>query len=385
MAGSFSEFLRLSLKEIEAAGLMRSLRSVESPQGPVLQIAGRQIVNFSSNDYLGFANHPALHAAAARAMAQYGCGAGASRLICGNSTCHEELESCLAHFKRTESALAFSSGYAAAMGTIPALCGRGDILILDKLCHACLVDAARLSGATLRVFPHNDMNCLERHLRWARERAPAARVMVLAESVYSMDGDTAPLAEMVELKERFDAWLFLDEAHGIGVIGDHGRGLAEAMGLAHRIEVQMGTLGKALGSHGAYVAGRANLREFLINRARSFIYSTAPPPAIAAAACEAVKVLSDAEGQDRLGRLWRNIELLRSSLGIAQAPSAIFSLEIGGEAEAMEKASNLMAAGFFAPAIRFPTVSRGKARLRVTLTALHTADQIKGLAAACAG
>ena len=210
-------------------------------------------------------------------FAPAGFGSGASRLVCGTLAAHERLEEAISGFKRAGAALCFSSGYAAAMGTIPALCSREDVIILDKLCHACLVDAARLSGAQLRVFPHNDTGKLERHLRWARDRHPASRVLVVAESVYSMDGDVAPLLEIVELKERHGAWLFLDEAHGVGVLGAGGRGLAEESGAEGRIEIQMGTLGKALGAHGAYITGSRHLRDFLINQARSFIYSTAPP------------------------------------------------------------------------------------------------------------
>jgi len=356
---------------------------MDSAQGPEVICAGRRLVNFSSNDYLGLANHPRLREAAAAALQEAGTGSGASRLVCGNHRYHEELEAGLARFKKAEAALSFSTGYAAALGTIPALMGKEDVIILDKLCHASLVDGARLSGATLRVFPHNQIEKLESHLKWAREKFPHGRVLVLAESVYSMDGDRAPLAEMVALKERHGAWLFLDEAHAVGVIGDRGRGLADELGLAGRIEVQMGTLGKALGSGGAYLCGSAALREFLINRARSFIFSTAPPPAQAAAALAAVELLEGDEGTGLLQSLHRNLTL--HAQGTEPPSSAIFPLILGGEAEAMEASRQLWESGFLVPAIRYPTVPRGSARLRVVVTAAHTPTQIESLTGALKG
>jgi glycine C-acetyltransferase/8-amino-7-oxononanoate synthase len=293
---------------------------------------------------------------------------------------HERLEEVIASFKRTVAALSFSSGYAAAMGTLPAVCGSGDVVILDKLCHACLVDAARLSGARIRIFPHNHLGKLDSHLRWARSAHPEARVLVVVESVYSMDGDLAPLREIVELKDRHGAWLFIDEAHGVGVLGAGGRGLAEAAGVGDRIEIQMGTLGKALGAHGAYVAGSARLREFLVNGARSFVFSTAPPAAVAAAATAAIQIVAGNEGDQLRERLWANIRQLTSGSSLA-AESAIIPVIIGGETQVLEVAANLFEAGFLIPAIRFPTVAKGAARLRVTLSAAHSGGDIERLRA----
>lgn len=307
-----------------------------------------------------------------------GFGSGASRLVCGTLAAHERLEEAISGFKRAGSALCFSSGYAAAMGTIPALCSREDVIILDKLCHACLIDAARLSGAQLRVFPHNDTGKLESHLRWASTRH--GRVLVVAESVYSMDGDVAPLREIVDLKDRYGAWLFLDEAHGVGVLGAGGRGLAEQSGVEGRIEVQMGTLGKALGAHGAYIAGRRLLRDFLVNRARSFIYSTAPPAPVAAAAAKAVEILGGAEGASLIESLWNNIRNLGAALEMPEPPSAIVPVIVGAESAAMSAGENLLESGFLVPAIRYPTVAKGSARLRVTLSAAHTAQDVASLA-----
>ncbi len=363
----FGKFLSRELAKIEAAGLRRRLRVVAPAAAGEVECDGRRLVNFSSNDYLGLAGHPALREAAARVSAS---GAGASRLVCGNFEEHERLEEAIARFKRAEAALTFSTGYAAALGGIATLAGEGDAVILDKLSHASLVDGARLSGAALRVFPHNDVEKLASHLSWAREKFPSGRILVVAESVYSMDGDVAPLREIVERKERFGAWLMLDEAHGVGVLGENGRGLADAEGLAPRIEVQMGTLGKALGAAGAYVCGSANLREFLINRARSFIFSTAPPPAVAASARAAIEFLEGAGGAQLVGRLWENLKLFAARRGTPPPASA------------MEASQRLAGAGLLVPAIRYPTVARGAARLRVTLSAAHTAEQIDRLAAA---
>jgi len=377
---NFEQNLADELARIEAAGLRRSLRKVEHLDGARMRCDQRELVNFSSNDYLGFAFHPALRAEAARVLEQAGSGAGASRLICGNQAEHEQLDEALARFKRTEAALSFSSGYAAALGTIPALMSATDVVILDKLCHASLVDGTRLSGAIFRIFPHNDLNKLESHLNWAREKYPESRILVVVESVYSMDGDRAPLREMVELKERYGAWLFVDEAHGVGVVGQNGRGLADHLGVSDRIEVQMGTLGKALGSVGAYICGSGRMREFLINRARSFIFSTALPAHCAAASRAAVKLLETAEGEGLRQKLWQNLAKFSEFTGTPEAQSAIFPLVIGEELAAVAASRELQDEGFFVPAIRYPTVARGAARLRLAFSANHEAGDIQRLA-----
>jgi 8-amino-7-oxononanoate synthase len=378
---NFDQFLTRALERIQNAGLRRSLRILDSPQGPEVSFDGRLLANFSSNDYLGLAAHPKLRKAAHDALEEAGAGAGASRLICGTHRHHQRLEETLARFKQTEAALSFSSGYSAALGTIPALAEKGDVIILDKLCHACLVDGARLSGASIRVFPHNRLEKLESHLRWAAETRPAARVLVLIESVYSMDGDRAPLLEIVELKDRFGAWLLVDEAHGIGVVGKHGRGLADELGVSSRIEVQMGTLGKALGSCGAYICGTSALRDYLTNRARSFIFSTAPPPHCAAASCAAVELLESDEGGALVRKLQENMTTLGSGL-LMPAQSAIFPVIVGDAGLAMNASRMLVAENFLVPAIRYPTVARGSARLRITVTAVHQHDVIERLVTA---
>jgi glycine C-acetyltransferase/8-amino-7-oxononanoate synthase len=379
MSKTFDAFLSDALEEIELAGLTRRLTPLETPQLPRVRRGDAMVVNFSSNDYLGLAAHPALRDAAMGEWERGGFGSGASRLICGTMTAHEDLEVSIARFKRTPAALAFHSGYAAALGTIPAICGKDDVIIMDKLSHACLIDAARLSGAVLRVFPHNDLNKLESHLAWASRKHPQARVLIVVESVYSMDGDLAPLREIVDLKERYGAWLFLDEAHAVGVLGPSGGGLAEELGIGDRIEVQMGTLGKALGAHGAYVAGSRVLRDYLINRARSFIFSTAPPAPVAAAATKAIEIAQSPEGGRLRECLWKNIRNLAAELQAPKPESAIIPHILGPENAATSASAELLQKGFLVAAIRFPTVAKGAARLRFTVTSLHHPDQIRSL------
>jgi 8-amino-7-oxononanoate synthase len=374
------------LKALRERSLDRHLREITGAQGPEVEIGGRRLINFSSNDYLGLANDPRLREAAITAIEEFGVGAGASRLISGNLPSHLRLERALAKWKGAEATLCFSSGYAAALGTIPALVAKNDVVLLDKLCHASLIDGARLSGAVLRVFPHNHLAKLESHLEWARREHPAKRVLVISESVFSMDGDHAPLRELVELKKRFGALLMLDEAHAIGVIGPNGRGLAAAENVSEEIDVQMGTLSKALGASGGYICGSRTLIDWLINRARSFIYSTAPSPATAAAALAAVDFLASPSGEERRLLLWERIKLIQQLLPRAGAKtedvagrSAIFPLIVGDEKAALDLAAALQSEGFLVPAIRYPTVAKGAARLRITVTAAHKAAQIREL------
>jgi 8-amino-7-oxononanoate synthase len=375
--------LQQRLAGIREQNLFRELRRVDSAQGPRIEIGGKTFLNFSSNDYLGLANHPSLKEAARRAVEKFGTGAGASRLICGSLAPFHELEETLALFKRTEAALSFSTGYATAIGTICALLGKDDIVIFDKLVHACIVDAARLSGAKIRVFAHNDLNDLEDKLKWAGKSSKAesgrrkAQILIVTESVFSMDGDTAPLREIVELKEKFGAWLMVDEAHATGIIGESGHGLAEELGINERVEIQMGTLGKALGASGGYVCGSRLLIDFLVNRARSFIFSTAPVPATAAAARAGIEIAQSVEGEARRNNLRSRVEEFHSALRVSRSASrsAILPLIVGDEARAVEAAAQLRKQNIFVPAIRYPTVARGAARLRITLTAAHSASE----------
>jgi 8-amino-7-oxononanoate synthase len=388
---SLANELNQRLAALRDQGLYRQLRRVDSAPGARLDIDGQSLLNFSSNDYLGLANHPALKSAAIRGLEKFGAGAGASRLICGSLTPFHELEEALAAFKKTESALTFSTGYATAIGAITALLDKEDIIILDKLVHASIVDAARLSGAKLRVFAHNDLNDLEDILKWAKgtlhpspfSRQPSRQVLVVTEGIFSMDGDAAPLREIVALKEQYGAWLMVDEAHATGILGQNGRGLADELGVGSQIDIQMGTLGKALGTSGGFICGSRALVDFLVNRARSFIFSTAPVPAAAAAAGAAIELMQTHEGESRRKILWQHVEVVHTARRPQPATrsGAILPVIIGGEAEAVAAAAQLRERGIFVPAIRYPTVARGQARLRVTLTAAHTKKDVEQLIA----
>ena len=382
MSDAFDQFLHGELKSIDEAGLLRSLRRIETPQQVEVHSGDRELINFSSNDYLGLAAHESLRMAAQDGVEALGAGAGSARLISGSQTIAHELEAALAAFKQTEAALSFSSGYAAALGVVPALVGQGDVLVIDKLVHASLVDAARLSGAKLRVFKHNDLAELETILQWASGRE--GNTLVITESVFSMDGDLAPVRDLVQLKNRYGAWLMLDEAHATGLYGEDRRGIAEEMGVADGVEVQLGTLGKALGAAGGYICGSQTLIDLLVNRARSFIFSTAPVPAQLAAAKRGVELVQSNEGEALRTRLWANVDALKNGLiqqgwKLPVVRSAILPLIIGDEREALALAECLREAGVWVPAVRYPTVARGAARLRVTVSAAHQPKHLDAL------
>ncbi len=384
----FADELNQRLAALREQGLHRELRRVDSAPGPRIEISGKTLLNFSSNDYLGLANHPALKEAAIKGIEKFGAGAGASRLVCGSLAPFHELEETLAVFKKTEAALTFSTGYAAALGTVTALASKDDIIILDKLVHASIVDAAKLSWAKLRVFAHNDLDDLEDKLKWAtsdsRHSSPVTRhILIITESIFSMDGDTAPLKEIVALKEKYGAWLMVDEAHATGIIGKNGRGLADELDVSSGIEIQMGTLGKALGASGGFICGSRALIDYLVNRARSFIFSTAPVPAAAAAATAGIKIAQSAEGEKRRTQLRQRLGEFRLAINLGQSQSSAFSpiipLIIGDEARALDAAAHLREQGIFIPAIRYPTVARGAARLRIAITASHTHTDVEQL------
>jgi len=376
---NLDDLLRNELAALEKAGLRRLLRASDSSA----------LLNFAANDYLGLSRHPALVEAARQATARRGAGAGASRLVTGTDSAVLALEEELAAWKEKEAALVFSSGYAAALGVIAALAGRGDTVVLDKLAHASLIDGARLSGATVRTFPHNRVEKLEALLRKLSGLEARGRLLIVTESIFSMDGDAAPLREIVEIKERYGAWLLVDEAHATGLYGVTGAGLAAEMGLSGRIEIVMGTLSKALGSVGGYVAGSRPLIDWLVNRARSFIYSTALPPGVIAASRAAIGVARGPEGGILRNRLCENIAHFQAGLPAAwkKAPlpsSAIQPLICGEASAAMQLSLALREKGFLIPAIRYPTVPRHAARLRVTLSATHERKEIEALHSALA-
>lgn len=392
----FADELAERLEASRAQGLYRELRPIASPQSPSIELEGKPLLNFSSNDYLGLATEPALKAAATEAVERYGAGAGASRLICGSLPPHRELEAAIAVFKGTEGALSFSTGYAAALGAIGALLDKDDVIVIDRLAHACIVDAARLCGAKLRVFAHNDLNGLEKILKWAASRTQSrgvagrkSRALIVTESVFSMDGDHAPLREIADLKDQHGAWLMVDEAHATGLYGPKRRGLAEALGVSERIEIQMGTLGKAFGASGGYICGSRLLVDCLVNLARTFIFSTAPAPAAAAAAAAGVRLVQSQAGEERRRLLWQRVAEINAGLKPIHASSptsAIIPLIIGAESQAVKAATDLRERGIFIPAIRYPSVARGQARLRLTVSAAHnsadTAQLLTALTAA---
>ncbi len=373
-AMNLDKILQAELAALDEAGLRRILRATDEPPTGLL--------NFAANDYLGLSHHPALISAARQATALRGTGAGASRLVTGTDSAVLALEEALATWKEKEAALVFTSGYAAALGTIPALVGKGDTVILDKLAHASLIDAARLSGATVRTFLHNDMARLGTLLTKISDGR--MRILIVTESIFSMDGDAAPLRELVELKDRHGAWLLIDEAHATGLYGATGAGLVHEVRLSDRVEIVMGTLSKALGSVGGYIAGSRTLIDLLINRARSFIYSTALPPGVIAASHAAVDLARGPEGAALRDRLRQNIARFHAGLPVpwkkqALSPSAIQPLICGDASAALQQAARLREHGFLVPAIRYPTVPRQSARLRLTLSADHADKDIDAL------
>jgi 8-amino-7-oxononanoate synthase len=372
MSTSLEHGLRAELDQLEHRGLRRSLRLIESEQGGRVTYDGRSLIMLSSNNYLGLAAHPRVKQAAINATECYGVGSGASRLVAGNLQPLCQLEENLARLKGAQAAIVFGSGYLANLGTLTALMGQGDIIFSDELNHASLIDGCRLSKATLKIYRHCDTDHLKVLLD---ESSNARRRLIVTDSIFSMDGDCAPLREIVELAHRYDAAIMVDEAHAVGVIGPDGGGLAAELGLQSHIDIQMGTLSKALGAYGAYVAGSSVLIEYLINRSRSFIYTTGLPPPIAAAADAAIDIMR--EEPQRILRLWDNAAHLRSRLetagfvfGLTQSP--ILPMIVGEAQPAVAMAKRLFDRGVYAIAIRPPTVAPGTARLRLTPIADHT-------------
>lgn len=370
------DFIREELDALKRAALYRQLRVVGGEQGPTLLLEGREVLNFSSNNYLGLANHPALREAAKEAIDRYGCGSGASRLISGNMTLHEELESKIAELKGTKSALVFNSGFQANTGILSTLVGEGDLILSDALNHASIIDGCRLSRARVVVYSHCDVDSLESALK---NSPPAGRKLIVTESLFSMDGDGAPLAAIVELAEKYGAMLMVDEAHATGVFEPDGAGVVANLGLSKRVPVQMGTLGKALGGFGAYVAGSSTLRELLINRCRSFIFTTSLPPAVLAVAIAAIDIVK--KEPERRQALRNNCERLREGLkglgySLGNSKSQILPLIIGDAARCIQLSERLLERDLFAQGIRPPTVAPGTSRLRLTLMATHTQEHI---------
>ena len=362
------------LARLDAQGLRRRLETLQSAQGPLVRVGSETLINFSSNDYLGLANDPEVTAALVSGAAAWGAGSGASRLVVGDFSAHRALEATLAEFEDAESVLLFNAGYAANVGIVSTLVGKDDAVFSDALNHASLVDGCRLSRARTVVYPHGDVEALERALKVTS----AVRKLVVTDGVFSMDGDVTPLAELVEVCETYGAALLVDEAHGTGVLGAHGRGACEAAGVEARVDVRMGTLGKAFGVFGAYAAAEKSITEWLLNRARSFVFSTALPQAVCVAARVAVERVRDDPSLRE--RLWANIRFFARGLGAlgipAQARSAIFPVVLGRPEQALGAAAFLRHRGLLVKAIRPPTVPVGTSRLRFALSAAHDEEQL---------
>jgi 8-amino-7-oxononanoate synthase len=382
MAGT-GERLEAGLAELARDGLLRTRRIVESAQGPRVRLQGRSLANFSGNDYLGLAASPALAAAAHASIDAWGVGSGASALVSGHLGVHEAAEERFARFVGVERALLFGSGYMANLGILAALADRHAEIFSDRLNHACLIDGARLSRAEVTRYPHNDVRFLA-----ARLEASKAPVKVIAtDAVFSMDGDMAPVRELVALADRHDAWLVLDDAHGIGVLGACGRGSLDHFGVSSPRIVYMATLGKALGGYGAFVGGAAGTIDWLVQRARTYVFSTALPPMAAAVAHAAIDLLESEPG--RVAALHQRIGRLRAACEAAGVPlgpsaTAIQPLLVGEAQRAVDLSAALQARGFLVPAIRPPTVPEGTSRLRISLCATHAPEDVDGLAAALA-
>ena len=372
------EIIQQELEQIQELGLYRRTRLIKGRQSAWVEMGDKRVLLLCSNNYLGLADHPALIEAAVNAATQFGVSSGASRLVSGTMELHERLEAALACFKQTPAALVFNSGYAANTGIIPALAGRGDVIFSDRLNHASIVDGVLLSGARLVRYPHNDPNALARLLEKHRG---TGRALIVTDGVFSMDGDIAPLREIVRLKTDHKALLMVDDAHGSGVLGEQGRGVAEMIGVAYGIDIQMGTFGKALGSYGAYAAVSRELRELLVNRARSFIFSTSLPPTVLAASLAAVELVRSAEGASLRDQLRKNSDQFRKSMRSAgftlpDGDTQIVPLMTWDADTTMRFSEQLLDEGLYVQGIRPPTVPAGSCRLRFTLMATHGHDDL---------
>jgi glycine C-acetyltransferase len=371
-----TRFLSDELDQIRQQGLLRPLRVLGSAQDTEALVDGKRVLNLSSNNYLGLTTHPRLEQAMIAATEEWGAGSGAVRTIAGTMTIHEELERRLAEFKHTEASLVFQSGFTANLGVLQSLVKEGDVIISDELNHASIIDGIRLSKAERSIFKHRDMDDLERHLEKHRDKRVK---LVVTDGVFSMDGDIAPLPAIVERAERFQALVMVDDAHASGVLGKNGRGSVNHFGLDGRVDLQMGTLSKAIGVLGGYVAGGQAVRDFLIHRARPFLFSTSHPPGVAAACIAAIDVLL-AE-PERIDRLWKNTERFKAGLkrlgfetGASETP--ITPVIVGKGAVAMKLSDRLFSLGVFAQGIGYPTVPEGRARIRTIVTSGHTEAQL---------
>ncbi|MFQ5786769.1 MAG: 8-amino-7-oxononanoate synthase [Thermodesulfobacteriota bacterium] len=367
------------LEKIKKSGLYRELNIVESAQGTHLKIKGKTYLSFCSNNYLGLANHPLVIKAVKDAVEKYGWGAGASRLVSGNMTLHEKLENEISRFKGKESTIVFPTGYMANIGTISSLVSKEDLVICDKLNHASIIDGCRLSGADLRVYTHCDMEKLENILM---KSTKYSRKLIITDTVFSMDGDLAPLPDIVSIARKYNAIVMVDEAHGTGVFGKKGRGVVEHFNLSEKVNIVMGTLSKAVGSLGGYITGDADLINYLRNKARSFVYTTALPSAVCAASVAGIKLIQ--KDPSLRTSLWNNVRYLNEKLklldfNVISSESQIIPIMIGDAKEAVNVSKFLHKEGILIPAIRPPTVPAKSSRLRMTVMSIHTRDDLDKL------
>jgi glycine C-acetyltransferase len=372
------EYLKEALAALERDGLLLHPRTLEGPQGARARYDGRDVINLASNNYLGLANHPRLNEAACRAAMEFGAGSGAVRTIAGQMTMHRDLEERFAAFKHAEAALMFQSGFTSNAGTVAAILTKEDVIVSDRLNHASIIDGARLSRAEIAVFDHRDADHADRLL--AATASPGRRQLLITDGVFSMDGDIAPLPELVEVAERHSAIMMVDDAHASGVLGKGGAGTVDHFGLHGRVDIQVGTLSKAIGVLGGFIAGPAHLIEWLQNRGRPYLFSTSAPPPVVAACITALDVIGDEP--ERLERLWSNTALLKDGLhdlgfdtGASETP--ITPVITGDEERTQRFATRLFEEGVFCPAIVFPTVGKGLARVRTIVTADHTEDDLR--------
>lgn len=379
-AASIHSVLSEELEEWGERSLLRKFRTLSNHTGTHARLDGREIILFCGNDYLGLSHDSRVIRAARESLEKQGVGAGAARLISGTTELHTRLEAKLAKWMAAERALVFGAGYLANLGVLSALAGEKDLIVMDKLSHASLIDGARLSGAKFRVFPHKNLSRLEEILKGA---SGFRRRLIVTDAVFSMDGDWADLEGLVSLKERYGCLLIVDEAHALGLFGKRGSGLSEERGLENKIDVRVGTLSKALGVFGGFTAASRVLIESLVNFSRPFIFATAPPAAFMAAALEALRLIQAEPGLRE--RLWRNVDRIRDFLEKLdlkpEIRSPIFPLTVGEEAKAVQISEELLKRGILVPAIRYPTVPKGKARLRLTVSAAHTDEDLEKLRA----
>lgn len=373
------EFLSANLEELKEKGLYRKLPVVTGPTGPRCIINGKEVINLSSNNYLGLANDPRLVEAAIKATEKYGAGAGAVRTIVGTLDIHEELEEKLAKFKHSEAVIVFQSGFNCNMGTVSALMTKEDAILSDELNHASIIDGCRLSGAKIIRYKHSDMDDLRKTIKDASESGQYKKLMIITDGVFSMDGDIAKLPEIVDIAEEYGAFTYVDDAHASGVLGKNGSGSVSHFNLYGKVDCQIGTLSKAIGVVGGYVAGTKELIDWLKLRGRPFLFSTAMTPGAAGACIKAIEILS--ESSELVDRLWDNARYFKtklSSIGydIGHSETPITPVIIGDEAKAMKFSDELFNAGVFAQGIAFPTVPRGTARVRNIVTAAHTKDML---------